>query len=367
MFKSLNKFLFKSFSVSHLFTRQVHACKTMFVEKKHSDFFPLQDGIPDDIKHFKGTFYDITGFSGEQIIALLRSIVNDNSYTMNKTYYLFIRNSNRESTLEEDFRLRARPTKNQPGNGIVFLRPTGKKLFTQSAKSYEELNGALQAHYKNTKEFAQDFKQLLKNNAKIDDLPQATFEAYMILLFEIARRLVQSEKPNEKKEQLDILPIASAIVGLIQLLESGKAKFEDVFLPGGKFHCFTGTPEVRERAIERINEVTFDSTKQDAVTEEDLLKELEDLFGEEEQLEEKLKALTVTSNHLPAPIQPKGLPVDFQTQDAERDKEQLEKKPFVDEHLEARVMLFSHGIVLPDDFFQPSEEEGYTAFDYLYK
>ena len=367
MFQTVKKFVFKGFSVSDLIKRQVHACKKMFVEKQRSDFYPLQDGIP-DIKKFKGTFYDITGFNGQGIVSLLSSIVNDkDQFKKNKTFYLLIQSSNPEDKLEELFRLKANPTPNQPGNGIVFLRPTGKKLFTQSAKSYEELNGALQAHYKNTKEFAQDFKQLLKNNAKIDDLPQATFEAYMILLFEIARRLVQSEKPNEKKEQLDILPIASAIVGLIQLLESGKAKFEDVFLPGGKFHCFTGTPEVRERAIERINEVTFDSTKQDAVTVEDLLKELEDLFGEEEQLEEKLKALTVTSNHLPAPIQPKGLPVDFQTQDAERDKEQLEKKLFVDEHLEARVMLFSHGIVLPDDFFQPSEEEGYTAFDYLYK
>ena len=175
----------------------------------------------------------------------------------------------------------------------------------------------MKAHYKNTKEFAKDIKQLLKNNVDIDDLPQATFEAYMILLFEIARRLVQSESPSDKKGQLDILPIGSAIARMIQLLELGDEKtctFEDVFLPGGKFHCFTGKPEQREKAIENINQVIFQSTKQETVTEKDCLKALEELFCsderlammslEEEKLEDKMKALIVAPVRLPVVFQP---------------------------------------------------------------
>ena len=213
---------------------------------------------------------------------------------------------------------------------LCFCAPEERRcLNVGGAKSYEELNGALKAHYKNTKEFANDIKQLLKNNVEIDDLPEATIEAYMILLFEIARRLVQSESPSDKKEQLDILPIGSAIARMIQLLELGDEKtciFEDVFLPGGRFHCFTGTPEQREKAIENINQVIFQSTEQETVTEKDCLKALEELFCsderlammslKEEKLEDKMKALIV------APVL---LPV----------------------------------------VFQPPDEEGYTAFDYF--
>lgn len=81
----------------------------------------------------------------------------------------------------------------------------------------------------------------------------------MLLLFEIARRLVKSENPvNDKKpgkkEEYDVLPIGCAIARLMKLLESGNCSFEDVFLEGARFHCLTGKPVVRRKAIEAINE-----------------------------------------------------------------------------------------------------------------
>lgn len=221
---------------------------------------------------------------------------------------------NAEDDLEELFRLKANTTKNQPGNGIVFLRPRRKKLFKQSAKSYEELNGVLKADYdiyddegtlvlSDTKSFATDIKGLFKNNAQIANLPQATFEAYMILLFEIARRLVKVDNPTEKKQQFDILPIGSAIARVILLLEHGDKEtsiFEYVFLPGYIFHCFTGKPEVRRKAINNINKAICNITEQKAVTKEDYLKELQEMFCSGERLaqmlskkeeEEKFKSL----------------------------------------------------------------------------
>ena len=60
--------------------------------------------------------------------------------------------------------------------------------------------------------------------------------------------------PSGKQEAFDVLPIGNAIARLINLLEVGISSFEDVFFPKGRFHCFTGNPEVRRKAIEEINE-----------------------------------------------------------------------------------------------------------------
>ena len=334
MRKSVPKFAFKSLQVSPVLAKQIHASKTFFVSQLPSfECYPLAEiDISSDIKRFKGPKYNIGGFDGQEVVSVLSGIVSDDEqFKTNKTFYLLIQ-GNPEDDLEELFRVQARPTKHQPGNAVVFLRPRGKKTFKRgSAKSYEELNGALKAHYKtDTKQFAADIKQLLKNNEQFEGLPQATTEAYMLLLFEIARRLVKSENPSDKKEAFDILPIGSAIARLIQLLERGDEKtciFEDVFLPGGRFHCFTGTPEQRERAIENINAAIFGTTKQETVTEEDCLEALEQLFCSDERLAKKLSK-----------------------------EEQVEEK--------MKALVVAPG-VLPPVLFQPSDIEGYTAYDYF--
>jgi len=243
-------------------------------------------------KTWKGITYDITGFYGQQVVALLSLIVNDkDQFKKGKTFYLLIRNSsedNKKTEYEELFRLKAHPTKKQPGNGIVVLRPKAKVKFTEPPKKYEALNGALKAHQEtNTTSFAKDIKKLLKGNTQNKDIPKATNEAYMILLFEIARRLVKLEnregdKEPRMKEEYD-LPIGSAIARLTKLLESGNCSFEDVFFQGERFHCFSGSRAVRRKAIEAINDTI---AQKETVKKEQLLKELQELFCSDQRLKE---------------------------------------------------------------------------------
>ena len=172
-----------------------------------------------------GTVYDITGFDGQQVVALLSSIVNDkDQFKKGKTFYLLIRNSSddkKQTEYEPLYRLKANPTKHQPGNGIVVLRPKGKVRFTGAAKTYDVLNGDLKAHYEtNTTSFAKDIKKLLKGNSQNKDIPEAIIEAYMTLLFRIARRLVKSENPvsggTPRNKEYDVLPIGIAIARCIK-------------------------------------------------------------------------------------------------------------------------------------------------------
>lgn len=130
-------------------------------------------------------------------------------------------------------------------------------------KKYDELLGDLKAHYQDdTKLFAQHIKKIFQNNSVINtDFPQATVEAYMLLLFEIARRFATVTEPSKKKEEFDVLPIGSAIARSVKLLELGDketCKFEDVFLSKKKFHCFTGKAQDRRTAIDDINKTTWE-------------------------------------------------------------------------------------------------------------
>ena len=254
------------------FDCQVKACEEFFQKPlpKVQNLKPLEnDNIPENAKRFTGPIYDITGFDARQVVALLSRIVNDRQqFTTGKTFYLLLCNGlgNVPEAVEELFRLKASPTKHQPGNAIVLLRPRGHKLFRGNANKYDELNGALKAHYeKDTTSFSRDIMKLFKNNA-VDskDFPRAAIEVYMILLFEIARRLVALEDPSDMKVQYDVLPIGTAIARVVKLLALGIkdiCTFDDVFLPGHKFHCFTGKPEQRRKAIDKINETTLEIAK----------------------------------------------------------------------------------------------------------
>lgn len=228
---------------SNVFDCQVRAHKTFF-EKQ----LPLlKKDWPSFMKSWRGILYDITGFNGQEVVALLTIIVNDRDKFKNSNiFYFLIRNSLEDKQL---YRLNPKPYPHQPGNGFVaILKP--HQIF--SGRKYPELTKALKEET-GTKSFAQDIKKLLKDNTQNEGIPEATMEAYMLLLFEIARRLVKLENPSERKEKLDILPIGSAVARLINLLELGKSTFDEVFLSEGKFHCFTGEPEYRREAIEEIN------------------------------------------------------------------------------------------------------------------
>lgn len=283
-----------------IYEHQVAACKTFFQEQLSSDGIkPLSEAaIPPNLKRFKGTVFDITGLDAQQVVGILSHIVNTrDDFTPNKTFYLLIKGADHNAEFEELFRLKARPTKQQPGNGIVFLRPKGKVLFKSSATKYDELNGMLDASYttrpKPTKCFAMHITQIFKDNLQIcaEDIPSATIEAYMLLLFEIARRLVKSEKPSAEQVKYDVLPIGSAIAGLVTLLELGdveKCKFLNVFLPKEKFHCFTGKPEDRKAAVYRINHA-LGATPSNR-SKKYYVEELQQLFCSEKRYEQQLAA-----------------------------------------------------------------------------
>ena len=251
---------------------QVKAKKIFFEDELPSGFEPVpkENWPPSMLEDWEGTLYDITGFYGQQVVALHSQIVNDREhFTKNKTFYLLIRDSledNSQAKFEELFRLQARPfPPDQPGNGIVFLRERGKKRFKRgSGTSYQDLNSDLEYYYDKLDDkgklmfsditsFARDMKQLLKNNSQINKFPPPTAESYMILVFGIGRRLVKIEKPSERKKALDELPIGSAIARFINLLELRKSSFKEVFLAKKKFHSFEGEREVRRKAIEEIN------------------------------------------------------------------------------------------------------------------
>lgn len=283
-----------------IYEHQVAACKTFFQEQLPSDGIkPLSEAaIPPNLKQFNGKVFDITGLDAQQVVGILSHIVNTrDDFTPNKTFYLLIKGADHDVDFEEVYRLRARPTKQQPGNAIVFLRPKGKVRFERSATTYEELNGKLEASYdtipKPTKCFATHIKQLFKDNKQIcvEEIPSATIEAYMLLLFEIARRLVKSEKPSAEQVKFDVLPIGSAIAGLVTLLEFGdaeKCKFMDVFLPKKKFHCFTGKPEDRKAAVYRINHALGATPSNNS--KKYYVEELQQLFCSEKRYEQQLAA-----------------------------------------------------------------------------
>ena len=129
MWSSAKKFAFKSFNVAPVLSKQVHASKTFFVNQLPSfkGNALAEKDTPGNMKRFKGPIYNITGRDGQEVVSVLSSIVNDeDQFKKNKTFYLLIQ-GNPEDDLEELFRLQARPTKDQPGNGVLcFCAPEEK-------------------------------------------------------------------------------------------------------------------------------------------------------------------------------------------------------------------------------------------------
>lgn len=260
---------------------QMSACEKFFPK----EFQPLEDYVAEQLK---GSGYDITRFDAYEVVELFSRIVNDLRQFVKGNIFRFLIREGGE--IEVLFQLVANPKQHQPGNGFLSLRKWKKDEFF-SGKSYDELCVALNDHYeKNTKSFASQIKKLFRNNEVVNEkgFPQVTFEAYMLLLFEIARRSVTSvENPTDRKKQLDDLPIGSAIAGLLKLLKLEICTFEDVFSRKDKFFCFEGEPGERREAINRMNE-TLHLHEPSKMNETLHLKELSKTFRSKERQVEEL-------------------------------------------------------------------------------
>lgn len=315
-----------------VFNCQMAACRYFFEEQlPENKWYEIpKNQLPKNINKFKGPCFDITGLDARHVVSLLVHIVNDREqFTKNRTFYLWIHNSHENKAdyeIDELFRLTARPSPDQPGNGIVFLRQRNRTKFRGSGKTYAELNGDLEAAYEKyglnaTAYFAKDIKNLFKNNEVANnDFPEPTIIVYMLWLFEIARRLVKVNILSTKKQEFDILPIGSAIARILKLMEFGDEKictFKDVLLPKGiqkddsikrtrkvgKYHCFAGAPMLRKDVIDNINkdldQVRSSQVNHTTVTEtkDDLrkrcLEELRETFSGERSLADELTHLSL--------------------------------------------------------------------------
>ncbi|CAH3184582.1 unnamed protein product [Porites lobata] len=187
-----------------VFDCQVKVCKK-FLQQLYEveDLRPLQNhDIPKKAKTFK-PMYDITGFDAFKVVALLCRIVNDTKqFTTGKTFYLLIRNGQESGEIKELFQLEALPSVDQPGNGKVYRLPKGSASFA-GGKSYNQLYPILTEFYKeDTESFALHIRSLFQSNTVVTHGSPATIEVYMLLLFEIARRLVNEKNPERKEKEV---------------------------------------------------------------------------------------------------------------------------------------------------------------------
>lgn len=193
--------------------------------------------------------YNITGKSAAHVIAILKSIVNNrkvpDGYIKGNKFILKI-----EGQHSISFTLEAYPTTNQPGNGIIQINGIGRK--------YNNLTKELIKQYVNdTETFAKEMKRVFKDNSRLLECRNEILQdAYILLLFEIGRRLVDYNNVfvgrRTERQALDCLPISEAITTIVKLFEMKRCSFSDVFHPDGQFHCFSGSSDTRERAINKL-------------------------------------------------------------------------------------------------------------------
>ena len=159
----------------------------------------------------------------------------------------------RDSEETISFILEANPTDKEPGNG--FIRRKNPKGGEDIQRSYnKELIEILTQEYRSTDRFAQDIRRVFKNNSELFKCGNEVIQdVYILLLFEIGRRLVDDEKVPEEhradKQAYDSLPISWAITKISKLFEAKECIFADFFDNKGRFHCFTGSPRKRECAF----------------------------------------------------------------------------------------------------------------------
>ena len=187
--------------------------------------------------------WNITGESAAHVIAIFKSMVNNREgrygYSRGKVFTFKIGNP---PTIK--FKLKANPTGDQPGNGIIMRN--GIPL------SYASVTEKLNRLYKDsTNTFARDIKLVFEDNSNLLGCGNEVIQdVYILLLFEIGRRLVKDGKnPTDGQKALDNLPISGAITKIVKLFERKDCSFKDFFSFEGKFHCFTGKLGKRKGAI----------------------------------------------------------------------------------------------------------------------
>jgi len=194
----------------------------------------------DELQKIPATYWNITGMNAASVISIFKSIVNDRE-TFKKGAIFTFNIEGVEETIS--FILEADPTDKQPGNG--FIRRRNPKGGEDIQRSYDkELIEILTQGYRSTDKFAQDIRRVFKNNSELFECGNEVIQdVYILLLFEIGRRLVDDEIVPEEhrtdKQVYDSLPISEAITKIVKLFAARKCSFEDFFFEEGKFHCFS--------------------------------------------------------------------------------------------------------------------------------
>ena len=213
------------------------------MEDPSKKFIQLVDGLK--IPKASNT-WNITGKSAAHVIAIFKSMVNNREGRYGySTGRVFTFNIGNPPTIK--FKLKANPTSDQPGNGIIIRN--GIPL------SYASVTEKLNWLYKDsTDTFARDIKLVFKDNSHLLGCGNEVIQdVYILLLFEIGRRLVKDGKnPTDGKKALDNLPISGAITKIVKSFEKEDCSFKDFFSFEGKFHCFTGKLGKRKGAIRRL-------------------------------------------------------------------------------------------------------------------
>ena len=235
--------------------------------------------------------YNITDMSAARVIAILKSIVNnrkeDYKYKEDTVFTFNIGNS---PTTRISFSLKANPTPDQPGNGVIYRTDQRNDAYLYNAEFVRQLN---EEYSTSTKEFAQHIKRVFKNNSELLKYENNKIiqHVYFLLLFEIGRRLVKDgQTSTTKKRDLDNLRISEAITIIVELFENEACSFKEVFLKKEKYHCFSGEEGDRQTAITSLLKKV-----QELKQAELELKDLEELFYLEEPVSGIIGKLKETS------------------------------------------------------------------------
>ena len=208
----------------------------------------------EELREIPATHWNITGMNAASVISILKSIVNDREKFKDEAKFTFDIKGDKETI---SFTLEANPNDKQPGNGII-RRSRNPRGGGDKHRSYDkDLIEVLTQRYCCTEKLAQDIRRVFKNNSELFKCGNEIIQdVYILLLFEIGRRLVDDENVAEEhrtdKQAYDNLPISEAITKIVKLFEAKKCSFEDFFDEKGRFHCFTGSPDVRKFAVNKL-------------------------------------------------------------------------------------------------------------------